>query len=107
MRWAMTSVSVWLAKTKPWASRSRRRYAWFSITPLCTTATLTAPARPPRCGWAFRSVAGPWVAHRVWLIPHPPGAGSRSSNSSRARTLPARFRTMSRPASIEARPALS
>ena len=34
--------------------------------PLCTTAT-----RPDSsaCGWALASVAGPWVAQRVWPMP--------------------------------------
>ena len=27
------------------------------------------------CGWALRSLAGPWVAQRVWLMPWQPGAG--------------------------------
>ena len=45
--------------TNPCDSSSRRSAAWFSITPLCTTATVAAPTRPPRCGWALRSVAGP------------------------------------------------
>ena len=44
IRWAITSVSVWLTKRKPSASSSRRRATWFSITPLWTTAT------EPRCG---------------------------------------------------------
>ena len=102
----MTSVSVWLRKGNPSASSSRRRASWFSMTPLWTTATAGSP-RPPTCGWAFRSLAGPWVAHRVWLIPHDPAAGSRSRASSRTRTLPARFRTTRRSPSRVATPALS
>ena len=34
--------------------------------PLCTTATRSASSR---CGCALASVAGPWVAHRVWPMP--------------------------------------
>ena len=34
--------------------------------PLCTTATRPASSV---CGWALASVAGPWVAQRVWPMP--------------------------------------
>ena len=42
------------------------------MTPLWTTATTPSP---PTCGWALRSLAGPCVAQRVWLMPTQPGAG--------------------------------
>ena len=34
----MTSVSVWLSKTKPRPFSSARRSSWFSMMPLCTSA---------------------------------------------------------------------
>ena len=34
IRWATTSVSVWLRNATPWPSSDRRSAAWFSITPL-------------------------------------------------------------------------
>ena len=34
--------------------------------PLCTTATRPLASV---CGCALTSVAGPWVAHRVWPMP--------------------------------------
>ena len=86
----MTSVSVWLAKTNPCDSSSRRSDAWFSITPLWTTATLAAPPRPPRCGMGIAvggravrrpsRVADPAAARRRLVLEqllqgaHPPGA---------------------------------
>ena len=56
------SVSVSEDSSWPRRSSSSRRAAKFSMMPLCTTAT--APVQSV-CGWALRSVGGPWVAHRV------------------------------------------
>ncbi len=42
------------------------------MTPLWTTAIEPSVEV---CGWALRSLAGPCVAQRVWLMPWQPGAG--------------------------------
>ena len=72
-----------------------RSAAWFSITPLWTTATASPFAAD--VGWAFRSVAGPWVAHRVWPIPHGPARVVLRAILPGTRTRPARLRTSIRP----------
>ena len=58
--------------------------------PLCTTAT-----RPDssECGWALTSVAGPWVAQRVWPMPVVP-AKRLGSTSLSSRTRPACLTTL-------------
>src|SRR4051812_20975776 len=76
------------------------------MTPLWTTATCAVPL-PATCGWALASVAGPWVAHRVWLIPTVPGAGCPARKLVRSPTRPARLRRCSRSPVRVASPALS
>ena len=98
----MTSVSVWLWKANPSASSSRRRAAWFSITPLWTTATAAAVAAAEvGMGVAVggRAVGGPArvadparARARARARAPPPGR----------RTRPARFRTYE-PAAVEGR----
>ena len=61
-RCGATSVSVSLASSTPSDSSSARSAAKFSMIPLWTTATLPVASW---CGWALRSVGGPWVAQRV------------------------------------------
>ncbi len=61
----MTSVSVSEVNSQPAAFNSRRSSSWFSMMPLCTSATLP----PTRMGWALRSLGTPWVAQRVWAMP--------------------------------------
>ena len=85
----MTSVSVWLREDES----LRLELAAQRRVVLDHAVVDDGDAEPPRrgrrgAGWALRSVAGPCVAQRVWLIPQPPGAGSRSSSSSSARTRP-------------------
>ena len=70
----MTSVSVWLRNANPSASSSRAQRGVVLDHPVVDDRD-RSPARPPTCGWAFRSLAGPCVAHRVWLIPHGPARG--------------------------------
>ena len=52
----------------PSVSSSPRSSAWFSMMPLCTTATRAVP-----CGCALPSVGAPCVAQRVWPMPVVPG----------------------------------
>jgi hypothetical protein len=61
----MTSVSVSVANSKPWILSSARSSAWFSMMPLCTTATLSREA----IGCALRSLGAPCVAQRVCAMP--------------------------------------
>ena len=57
--------------------------------PLWTTATRPLASV---CGWALTSVAGPWVAQRVWPMPTLP-PNRLGSPSARSRTRPARLAT--------------
>ena len=92
MRWANISVSVSEENTSPRACRAALSSRWFSMMPLCTTAT-----PPYRCGWAFSSVGRPWVAQRVWPMPVLPETGSAFSRSTRFWSFPL-LRRMSSPA---------
>src|SRR3954470_3339589 len=76
------------------------------MTPLWTTATWCSP-EPATCGWALASVAGPCVAHRVWLMPAHPGAGCSARKLVNSPTRPARLRRCSRSPVRVASPALS
>ena len=69
----MTSVSVSLWKTTP----SRLELALERGVVFDDAVVDDGDRRPspPTCGWALRSVAGPCVAQRVWLMPMQPGAG--------------------------------
>ncbi len=68
-------------------SSSRLISTWFSMMPLCTTATL-----PERCGCALSSVGGPWVAQRVWPMPVAPSTHSLRSFFTRLSSLPSERR---------------
>ena len=84
-------------------SRSRRG-SWFSMMPLCTTASSSLE----KCGWALPSVGAPWVAQRVWAMPRRPSSGVPARPSSRLATLPTRRQRCSLPSlSKTATPALS
>src|SRR5437763_4145240 len=75
------------------------------MTPLWTTATRPSAET---CGWALASVAGPWVAHRVWLMPRHPGAGRSRRWATRLAIRPDRRRRCIRPGPVRvASPALS
>ncbi len=67
IRWAKISVSVSEEKRCPRAVSSAFSSRWFSMMPLCTTAT---PAY--WCGWAFSSEGLPCVAQRVCPMPAGP-----------------------------------
>jgi hypothetical protein len=58
-------------------------------------------------GWALTSLAGPWVAQRVWLMPVRPGAGRSLRWWMRSCSRPARLRRWSLPFFCVARPELS
>ena len=89
----------------PSASSSPLRAAKFSIMPLWTTAKSPCSER---CGWAFVSVGAPWVAQRVWAMPHfPVSAAPFEVFSARFATEPLAFTISMRPASSTATPALS
>ena len=75
IRWATTSLSVSLWKTRPCACISSRSGRKFSMMPLWTRAT-----PPTTCGWALPTVGAPWVAQRVWAMPTVPGSGSAASS---------------------------
>jgi hypothetical protein len=77
----MTSVSVSEVNLTPLASRRSRREAALSMMPLWTTLI-----RPSSllCGWAFSSVAGPWVAHRVCPMPILPADPAENLGAPRA-----------------------
>ncbi len=99
----MISVSVSEVNVTPWAvSRSRSTEA-LSMIPLWTTVI-----RPSSldCGWAFSSVAGPCVAHRVCPMPTLPDS-RRGSAASRSRTRPTFRNTCGPLAVITAIPAES
>ena len=104
IRWATTSVSVSEPNRCPSFSR-RVLSGWkFSMIPLWMTAMRPEQSR---WGWAFSSVGGPWVAHRVWPIPTVPATPPRSPRTaSSSPSLPARFTTERSP-SIRATPAES
>ena len=107
IRWAMTSVSVWLANTNPCASSSRRRATSGSRSRRCGRRRRWPPRPAAQVGMGIavggRPVRGPA------RVADPASARGRlaSSNSSRTRTRPARLRTISRSPSIVASPALS
>jgi len=94
-RWAKISVSVSDEKCAPAEVSSARSARWFSMMPLWIT--VIAPAR---CGWLFSSDGRPWVAHRVWPMPIVPGAGSLTSLSSSAPSLPRQRTTRARPSPV-------
>ena len=83
-RWARTSVSVSLASSTPAEVSWARSAVALSMIPLCTTEIRPSSLR---CGWALRSAAGPWVAHRVWPMPTWPASRLGSAASS-PRTRP-------------------
>ena len=89
-RCAITSVSVSDTSSTPRSVSRCRSVAALSMIPLWTTAT--APAASV-WGWALTSLAGPWVAHRVWPMPTLP-ANRLGSASVRSRTRPARLATL-------------
>ena len=78
-RCAITSVSVSLVNVTPASVSCARRPAALSMMPLWTTLI-----RPSwlRCGCAFSSTAGPWVAQRVWPMPALPASRLGSAASS-------------------------
>jgi hypothetical protein len=78
MRWATTSVSVWLEKTRPRAISSSRSGLKFSMMPLWTRATSLVA-----WGWALLVVGAPCVAQRVWAMPVVPGSGWAASSRPR------------------------
>ncbi len=104
MRCATTSVSVSERNSCPSSSSRPRRTSWFSMIPLCTTAT-----RPEQstCGCAFSSVGGPCVAHRVWPMPNPPDNDRSFRASTRLCICPARRSTCNEPFEATATPAES
>ena len=59
--------------------------------PLWTTATLPLAST---CGCALTSLAGPWVAQRVWPMPTLP-LNRLGRSASRSRTRPAFLATLS------------
>src|SRR5215207_5467795 len=89
----------------PAASSSLRSTPKFSMMPLWTTATdLSAD----RCGWAFRSVGPPCVAHRVCPMATVAAGSCRSARTfSRFASLPAFFAEVSSPSATTAIPAES
>ena len=87
----MTSVSVWLVKTKPLASSSARSSSWFSMMPLCTNAMrpcASAAARAPgeKCGCALATAGAPCVAQRVCAMPVPAARFSAATCASSSAT---------------------
>ena len=88
-RWASTSVSVSDTRSTPASPSSSRSAAALSMIPLCTTATSSLLSV---CGCALTSLAGPWVAQRVWPMPTLP-VNRFGSCSLRSRTRPARLAT--------------
>ena len=70
MRCAKISVSVSDANLWPLAASAAFSSRWFSMMPLCTTAT-----PPYACGWAFSSDGRPCVAQRVCPMPVQPASG--------------------------------
>ena len=86
------------ARRRRRSSRCRSAAA-LSMMPLWTTATRPSASG---CGWALTSLAGPWVAQRVWPMPTLP-ANRLGSASSRSRTRPACLATLT-PAAAEHAP---
>ena len=79
-RWARTSVSVSEASRCPRATSPSASSVWFSMIPLCTTASRPVQSR---WGWAFSGVGLPWVAQRVWPIAvRRPGGAARQRPAS-------------------------
>ena len=100
--WTTASVSVSVSKVAPAASSSARSARWFSMMPLCTTATPAAA-----CGWAFLTDGAPCVAQRVWPMPAWPRIGSCTKRSESATSLPTARRRARWPSCSVAMPALS
>ena len=71
----MTSVSVWLSNTNPCDSSSRRSAAWFSITPLCTRATVVAARAAAQVGMGI--AIGRRPVSRPSRVTDPAGARRR------------------------------
>ncbi len=59
------------------------------------------------CGWALRSVAPPWVAQRVWLMPKCPVTGSSATTFASSAIRPAFLRRCSSPPAPVTMPELS
>src|SRR4051812_31949516 len=82
MRWAMTSVSVWLSKRYPFDSSAERSSSWFSMIPLWTSAISSRD----RIGCAFSVAGAPWVAQRVFASAVEPVMCSRWMRAARSAT---------------------
>ena len=102
MRCAKISVSVSDENLWPRAASAAFSARWFSMMPLCTTAT-----PPYACGWAFSSEGRPWVAQRVWPMPVQPGSGPSWRSRTRFASLPFARRTVRPPGPTTATPAES
>ena len=80
----MTSVSVSEVNAYPSPLRRARTGSWFSMMPLCTTASW-----PEMCGWAFFSLGAPCVAQRVCAIPVTPPSFCAATCAASSATRPA------------------